>query len=117
MQITLLKAKVHRATITDANIHYEGSLTIDPVLMHAAGMVEYEKVLVVDIQNGSRFETYLIVGEPGSGTMCVNGAAARLVQTGDLCIVMAFGVYTPDEAKNHQPVLVQVDEKNRIISA
>jgi len=116
MQVQLLKAKVHRATITDANIHYEGSITLDPVLMEVAGFHEFEKVLVVDIQNGARFDTYIIKGTRGSGTVCVNGAAARLVQKGDLCIVMAFGQYTPQEAQDHQPVLVQVDENNQILA-
>ncbi|HHX14939.1 MAG TPA: aspartate 1-decarboxylase [Fibrobacter sp.] len=116
MQIELLKSKIHRATVTDANLNYEGSITIDKVLMEAAGLLPYEKVGVLDIHNGARFDTYIIEGEPNSGTICLNGAAARLVQTGDLIIIVAYVLLTPEEAKNWAPVVVSVDAKNKIIT-
>ena len=114
MQLTMLKGKIHRATIRQAELDYVGSITIDPKLLEAAGILEYEMVQVVDVNNGTRFETYTIAGEPGSGMVCVNGAAARLVQAGDLCIIMCYAQMTPEEAREHQPRVVFVDSDNRI---
>ena len=114
MQIELLKAKIHRATVTDANLNYEGSITIDKALMDAAGLLPYEKVGILDINNGARFDTYVIEGEPNSGTICLNGAAARLVQPGDLIIIVAYVSLTPEEAKNWHPVVVRGNANNKI---
>ena len=97
MTITMLKAKIHRATVTQAELDYVGSITVDMDLLEQAGILEYEKVQIVDVNNGSRFETYTIAGERGSGVMCLNGAAARMVQTGDKIILMAYAQVTPDE--------------------
>ena len=108
-----MKSKIHRASVTDASLHYEGSVTIDRALMDAADLLEYEKVQVVDIDNGARFETYVIEGERGSGTICVNGAAARLVQPGDKVIVISYATVDKAEAASLQPVVVKVDESNR----
>lgn len=116
MQIELLKAKIHRATVTDANLNYEGSITIDKALMDAAGLLPYEKVGILDINNGARFDTYVIEGEPNSGTICLNGAAARLVQPGDLIIIVAYVSLTPEEGKNWHPVVVRVNANNKIIA-
>ena len=116
MQIELLKAKIHRATVTDANLNYEGSITIDKALMDAVGLLPYEKVGILDINNGARFDTYVIEGEPNSGTICLNGAAARLVQPGDLIIIGAYVSLTPEEAKNWHPVVVRVNANNKIIA-
>lgn len=112
MQRTLMKSKIHRATVTDADLNYVGSITLDRDLMDAAELLEYEQVQVVDIDNGARFETYVIEGPAGSGTVCLNGAAARLVQKGDKVIVISYGVYDEVEARSHQPVVVLVDETN-----
>ena len=109
----MMKSKIHRATVTDASLHYEGSITIDRALMEAADLLEYEQVQVVDIDNGARFETYVIEGERGSGTICVNGAAARLVQPGDKVIVISYAAMDKNEAASLQPVVVKVDENNR----
>lgn len=114
MYLTLCKAKLHRATVTQAELHYEGSITIDAGLLEAAGIVPFERVQVVDINNGNRFETYTISGKRGSGTICVNGAAARLVQPGDHVIIIAYAQYTPEEAKRHQPVIVLLDANNAV---
>ncbi|MES0488658.1 MAG: aspartate 1-decarboxylase [Leptospirales bacterium] len=114
MYTQILKAKIHRATVTDADLYYEGSLTIDYQLMEKAGMVEHEKVHVVNINNGNRLETYLIKGEPDSGTICLNGAAARLGHRGDQIIIISYGLYSPEEAKNHTPTVVLLDENNKI---
>ena len=108
----MLKGKIHRATIRQAELGYVGSITVDPKLLEAAGILEYEMVQVVDVNNGARFETYTIAGEPGSGMVCVNGAAARLVQPGDTCIIMCYCTMTPEEARDHQPRVVFVDEDN-----
>ncbi len=116
MQIELLKAKIHRATVTDANLNYEGSITIDKALMDAAGLLPYEKVGILDINNGARFDTYVIEGEPNSGTICLNGAAARLVQPGDLIIIVAYVSLTPEEGKNWHRVVVRVNANNKIIA-
>jgi aspartate 1-decarboxylase len=110
----MLKGKIHRATIRQAELNYVGSITVDPVLLEAAGIREYEMVQVVDCNNGSRLETYTIAGEPGSGMICLNGAAARLVQPGDTCIIMCYCQVTPEEAKTHRPNVVFVDENNQI---
>lgn len=114
MYISMLKGKIHRAVVTEANINYIGSITIDPVLMDAAGIYEYEKVQVVDVENGNRLETYTIAGEPGSGVICLNGAAARLVSMGDHVIIMSYCTLTPEEVKDHKPKVVFVDKHNRI---
>lgn len=116
MHIEMLKCKIHRATVTDANLEYEGSITIDRDLIDAAGMLVHEKVHVLDLNNGSRFETYIIEGPRGSGVICVNGAAARLVQAKDLVIIIAYCHMTPEEAKNHHPVVVKVDGENKMHS-
>lgn len=111
---TLLNGKIHRATVTDADLDYIGSITLDPILMEAAGILEFERVQVVDITNGARLETYAIPGDPGSGTVQLNGAAAHLIQTSDLVIVMAYGQYESSEARDHAPKVVLVDERNQI---
>jgi aspartate 1-decarboxylase len=112
MLLTLLKAKIHRATTTEANLAYEGSITIDAALLKAAGILPFEQVDVVNCANGARFTTYAITGGPGE--ICVNGAAARLVQPGDLLIILAYAQMTPEEAATHQPQLVFVDNHNRM---
>lgn len=114
MNITMLKGKIHRAKVVQAELNYVGSITVDPVLMEAAGILEYEKVQIVDVENGSRFETYTIAGEAGAGMICLNGAAARQVQVGDHIILMAYCDMTPEEAKGHRPKVVFVDEENQI---
>lgn len=116
MEITMLKGKIHRATVTQSELDYVGSITIDSALLKAAGILEYEKVQVVDINNGNRLETYTIAGEEGSGVICLNGAAARCVDVGDLVIIMAYCSVTEDEAKTHKPTVVFVDKDNRIKS-
>ena len=115
MYLKMLKGKIHRAVVKQAELNYVGSITVDPELMKAAGILEYENVQIVDIENGNRFETYTIAGEPNSGMICLNGAAARQVQTGDHIIIMAYALFDEQEAKNHQPNVVLVDEKNHII--
>lgn len=114
MNITMLKGKIHRAKVVQAELNYVGSITVDPVLMEAAGILEYEKVQIVDVENGSRFETYTIAGEENSGMICLNGAAARQVQVGDHIIIMAYCDMMPEEAKEHRPKVVFVDEENQI---
>ena len=114
MTIQMLKGKIHRAKVVQAELNYVGSITVDPVLMEAAGIYEYEKVQIVDVENGSRFETYTIAGEPGSGMICLNGAAARMVQVEDLIIIMSYCDLTPEEAFSHKPKVVFVDDKNQI---
>ena len=114
MTITMLKAKIHRATVTQAELDYVGSITVDMDLLEQAGILEYEKVQIVDVNNGSRFETYTIAGERGSGVMCLNGAAARMVQTGDKIILMAYAQVTPEEASELRPTVLFVDEKNKV---
>ena len=111
----LLRAKIHRATVTQADLDYVGSLTIDEDLMDAAGIRAHECILVADLDNGTRHSTYAIPGRRGSGIMCVNGAAAHLVNVGDRIIVMCFGYFSPDEAAACQPKIVLVDEKNRFV--
>lgn len=114
MNIELLKGKIHRATVRQAELDYVGSITVDTKLLEAAGILEYEKVQIVDVNNGNRFETYTIAGEPGSGMICLNGAAARCVSTGDKIIIMAYATMTPEEAKTHHPNVVFVDDDNQI---
>ena len=114
MEHELLKAKIHRATVTEADLHYVGSITIDQDLMDAANLLSYEKVLVVDIDNGNRLETYIIPGPRKSGIICLNGASARLVSAGDKVIIMTFCRMSPEEAVSHRPLVVFVDEHNAI---
>ena len=114
MQLTMLKGKIHRAVVKQAELNYVGSITIDPKLMEAAGILEYEQVQIVEVENGNRFETYTIDGEPGSGMICLNGAAARQVQVGDHVIIMAYCQMDTNEAKEHKPKVVFVDEDNHI---
>jgi aspartate 1-decarboxylase len=114
MMRTILKSKIHRATVTDADLHYEGSITLDRDLMDAADLLPYELVHVLDINNGNRLQTYVIEGGRGSGEVCINGAAARLVSPGDLVIVLGYATVDEGEARGQQPRLVYVDEKNRI---
>lgn len=112
MTVTMLKSKIHRATVTQAELDYIGSITVDKKLLEASGISEYEKVQIVDINNGERFETYVISG--GSGVICLNGAAARCVQTGDKIIIMSYAQVTAEEAKQHKPTVVFVDDSNAI---
>lgn len=112
MKVTMFKSKLHQMKVTEANLHYEGSITIDRELLDEAGILPYEKVQVLNITNGSRLETYTIPGEPKSRVCCLNGAAARLTQVGDRIIVIAYAEMTPEEAKDHKPKVVVVDENN-----
>ncbi len=114
MTVTMLKGKIHRAVVKQAELNYVGSITVDPELMEAAGIYEYELVQIVDVENGNRFETYTIAGEPGSGMICLNGAAARQVQVGDHVIIMCYCQMSPEEVKEHKPKVVFVDDENRI---
>ena len=114
MTVEMLKSKIHRAVVKQAQLEYVGSITVDEKLLDAAGILEYEKVQIVDVNNGSRFETYTIAGEAGSGVICLNGAAARCVSVGDKIIIMAYGNYDMQEAKKHKPSVVFVDEENKI---
>lgn len=113
MLIERLKSKIHRATVTQAELNYVGSITIDAELMSAAGLFEYEKVQIADVDNGARFETYVIAGEAGSGVICLNGAAARCVACGDKVIIMSYARLAPEEIPDHPPRVVFVDEANR----
>ena len=112
--ITMLKGKIHRAKVVQAELDYVGSITVDADLLDAAGIMEYEKVQIVDVDNGSRFETYTIAGERGSGLICLNGAAARCVQVNDKVILMAYCEMDAEEAKTHKPKVVFVDDNNKI---
>lgn len=114
MIITKLKGKIHRATVTQAELGYVGSITVDEALMEAAGIMEYEKVAIVNVNNGQRFETYTIKGERDSGIMCLNGAAARCVQKNDKIIIMAYGQFDIKEAEEYKPYVVFVDDNNTI---
>ncbi len=114
MQRIMLKSKIHRAVVTDADLHYVGSITIDEELVEAADLLPYEKVMVVDIDNGNRLETYVISGEPGSGIIAMNGAAARLIHKGDTIIIFSFSVVEEEEAHTMRPRVVHVDQFNRI---
>jgi aspartate 1-decarboxylase len=115
MNRTMLKSKIHRATVTDCDLNYVGSITIDPELLEAADMLEFEQVAVVDIDNGARFETYTIAGERGSGEMKLNGAAARLVHRGDKIIVISYAAYDQEELETYVPRVVHVGERNQIV--
>lgn len=115
MQIQALKSKIHRATIVQAELNYIGSITIDEALMEKAGIYEYEKVQIADIDNGSRFETYVIAGERNSGMICLNGAAARMVSVGDKIIIMSYASMTPEELQENPPKVVFVDDNNQVI--
>jgi aspartate 1-decarboxylase len=117
MQRTMLKSKIHRATVTDCDLHYVGSITVDPDLLEAADILEHEQVHVVDIDNGARFETYTISGERGSGDMKVNGAAARLVQRGDTIIVISYAQYAREELEHYEPRVVHVEAATNKILA
>lgn len=114
MQIELLKSKIHRATVVQAELNYVGSITVDEELLEKSGICEYEKVQIVDVDNGSRFEIYTIAGERGSGMICLNGAAARCVCVGDKIIIMAYAQLDAEEAKEHKPTVLFVDDSNRI---
>lgn len=115
MQIEMLKAKIHRATVTQAELNYVGSITIDSDLLEASGIREYEKVDIVNINNGERFATYTIAGAAGSGVICLNGAAARCACTGDNVIIMSYCTMTPEEARGHKPTVLFVDEENKLV--
>ena len=114
MMIQVLKSKIHCATITEANLHYMGSITIDPLLMEAAHIIAGERVQIVNNNNGERFDTYVIEGERGSGCVCLNGAAARKVQVGDVCIIMSYAIMDLDEARQFKPTVLFPDEHNKI---
>ena len=116
MMLQIFKSKIHRATVTQADLNYVGSITIDEALMEAANLLEGERVQIVNNNNGERFETYTIRGERNSGVVCLNGAAARRVAVGDIVIIISYGYMTPEEAKNFKPVAVFPDENNRIPS-
>jgi aspartate 1-decarboxylase len=116
MFIHVMKSKLHRVKITQAELNYVGSVTIDEDLMDAANLIENEKVQIVNNNNGEHFETYVIKGERGSGTVCLNGAAARRAQVGDIVIIIAYGLMTPEEAKEHQPNLVFPDSNNKLVA-
>ena len=116
MRRRMMKSKIHRATVTDANLNYVGSITIDTDLMEAADLLEWEQVAIVDIDNGNRFETYVIPGAAGSGAMCLNGAAARLVHPGDRIIVISYADYDQSELEGFEPAIVHVDRANRAIT-
>lgn len=116
MTLMMLKSKIHRATVTQAELNYVGSITIDESLMEAAGILEYEKVQIADVDNGVRFETYVIAGEAESGIICLNGAAARMVSAGDKVIIMSYAQMTPEEVEKYPPKVVFVNGKNEITS-
>jgi len=115
MMICMLKSKIHRATVTEANLNYVGSITIDEELMDAVGIFENERVQIVNVNNGERFDTYVIKGERGKGDICLNGAAARLVHVGDKVIIMAYAYVDEDEARNMKPKVILVDDNNKIL--
>lgn len=112
----ILKSKIHRATVTDSRVDYEGSITVDEELMRAANILPWEKVLIANLNNGSRIESYAIPGEGGSGVVCMNGGAAKYAKKGDLVIIMTFAVLTDEEIERHQPKIIYVDSQNRILS-
>lgn len=117
MQLNMLKAKIHRATVTHAELHYEGSCAIDGLLLDTSGIREYEQIHIYNVNNGERFSTYAIRAEDGSGVISVNGAAARLAQPGDVVIICAYAVYDSAEARSHKPQLVYVDRRNHLTHA
>ena len=114
MQVNMLKSKIHRATVVQSELDYVGSITVDEELMEAAGIYEYEKVQIADVDNGNRFETYVIAGEKGSGMICLNGEAAHMVSLGDKIIIMCYAQMTPEEIKDNKPKVVFVDDDNKI---
>ena len=114
MKVNILKSKIHRATVVQSELDYVGSITVDEELMEAAGIYEYEKVQIADVDNGNRFETYVIAGEKGSGMICLNGAAAHMVSLGDKIIIMCYAQMTPEEIKDNKPKVVFVDDDNKI---
>lgn len=114
MQVNMLKSKIHRATVVQSELDYVGSITVDEELMEAAGIYEYEKVQIADVDNGNRFETYVIAGKKGSGMICLNGAAAHMVSLGDKIIIMCYAQMTPEEIKDNKPKVVFVDDDNKI---
>ena len=116
MLIEMLKGKIHRATVTEANMDYMGSLTLDESLIDASGLKEYEKVQVLNITNGNRLETYIIKGARDSGQVCINGAAAHLIHKGDLVIIVSYCQLSNEESRYHQPKIIYVDANNRILS-
>jgi aspartate 1-decarboxylase len=116
MFLTMFKSKIHRATVTEANLNYMGSITIDEALLEASGILPNEKVSVVNNNNGARFETYVIKGPRNSGVICLNGAAARLAQPGDIVIIIAYALFDQQEAQSFKPTVVMVDGKNRVIA-
>ena len=115
MWVELLKSKIHRATVTDANLNYEGSITIDTDLIEAAKLMVNEKVAIVNNNNGVRFETYVIPGERGTGIVCLNGAAARKVQKGDIIIIMSYALMTPEEASTFEPTLINITDSTNLV--
>ena len=115
MQLTLLKSKIHRATVTAASLHYEGSMTISADLAERVGLLPYERILVTNMRNGERFETYVIYGEAGAGQMQLNGATAHLGKVGDRVTVMNFAAFTPEEAVDHKPRVIVLNEKNEVV--
>ena len=114
MFVKLLKSKLHRATVTDTKLHYPGSMAVDPVLMDAAGILPYEEVLIADLTNGNRLETYVIPAEANSGDIIILGAAAHLIKKNDMVIILGFGYFTPEEAKTHKPKVVVLGKNNKI---
>lgn len=114
MQIEVFKSKIHRAKVTQAELHYVGSITLDEALMEAANILPHEKVQIVNVNNGERFETYVIKGDRNSGTVCLNGPAARKVQVGDIIIIVSYGLMDYEEAKSHEPKVVFPDDQNKI---
>ncbi|KYG77429.1 MULTISPECIES: aspartate 1-decarboxylase [Roseivirga] len=114
MQLEIFKSKIHRAKVTQAELHYVGSITLDETLMEAADIIENEKVQIVNVNNGERFDTYVIKGEKDSGTVCLNGPAARKVQVGDIIIIVSYAIMEREEAKNHQPIIIFPDQNNSI---
>jgi len=115
MLVKLLKSKLHRARVTATKLHYPGSMAVDSDLMEAAGLLPYESVLVADLNNGNRLETYVVPAEAGSGEIVILGAAARLIQPKDIVIILSFGLFSPEEAKDIKPKIVVLDENNKII--
>lgn len=114
MLVKLLKSKLHRATVTDTKLHYPGSIAIDPVLMEEAGIFSYESVLIADLNNGNRLETYVVPAEPDSGKVSILGAATQLIEPKDIVIIMSFGFFTPEEAKEFKPKIVVLGDNNKI---
>lgn len=115
MLLEFLQSKIHRATVTDANLNYVGSITIDETLLSSAGMREWQKVEILDVNNGERFQTYIIKGRANSGEICLNGAAARKVQKGDKIIIVTYGQFEEKELQNYKPTIVIVDDNNKIV--